>query len=625
MIATKPNDNPVDGNNLSAEDRFIRHKGPVTCVAAVPNSTVAVTSAYDGAVGLFDMSNGSVELLGYHNHLVNRIVVNDAGTKAASCSSDYMIFIWDLRFRRLEQVLRGHSDDVEDFVFVTDKVGISCSRDHRLLIWDLQTGAILRFIDEHEKDVLSVAYHDGKIYSSGDDKTLRQWSLTTGQLISMWGPFEQETDTCTIDPLHKRAILGCDDGFIRIFDIESGSLIHEISAHKSGIKKVAVSPRDGDLLSAAYDRRIRIWDADSLEPKFDLESAQTVWERSLNWSPDGKLILAGTFDGTVLVWNASDGQRIMEIGDQATGNACFNDVAASSGGDFVAVSDNGRIRLGRLTTGEAIWLNETEPAGGRMLMNAATLDDAYGMVVTGAHNHKLHIFDKAGDSLQNEVAVYLGNGPINTVRISHHTRYEEQLFVGCYGGTIFRVTRSGEVAGTIRVHEGAIKSLRLHPAEPFGVSCGADNLLLSWGFEGELLERYLGHTAIIDDVDISPAGERIASTGRDFTLKLYEFFTGKLLYSILLGHRSPKSICYFDEERVIIGDYWGTIIKFDLTTSRVSRRQIASNGISALSRSGENIIACSYDGGVYLVCPDDLRVINKIQAMKQKLAAASIA
>src|SRR5262249_42079706 len=117
---------------------FARHRGPVTGVAMIPGTEDVVTSAYDGAVALFHTASGKVDLLGYHLHLVNRVVVDARGRRAASCSSDYTTCLWNLETRRPERVLRGHSDDVEDFVFVDDELGVSASRDHRILIWNLQ-------------------------------------------------------------------------------------------------------------------------------------------------------------------------------------------------------------------------------------------------------------------------------------------------------------------------------------------------------------------------------------------------------------------------------------------------------------------------------------------------------
>jgi WD40 repeat protein len=610
---------------VTAHDSF-RHRGPVTCVAGIPHARAAVSSGYDGAVGLFDLETRRSELLGYHRHLVNRITVNPQGTRAASSSSDYTICIWDLRARRPALVLRGHSDDVEDFAFIDDETGVSASRDHRVIVWDLKTGAATRVIDEHEKDVLAVAYADGKIYTSGDDMTLRQWSLQTGAMLKKWGPFEQETDTCAIDPLHGRVILGCDDGFIRVFDIETGEPVREFAAHASGIKKVAASPTTGDVLSAAYDQRILVWDAETFGLKAEMEGLPTTWERSLNWSPDGARVLAGTFDGTVVEWDASSGQRLGEIGGAAgeTGNACFNDVSANADGEVVLVSDDGYLRSARLRPDEARWLARVEPASGRMLMNAVTLDDANGLVVAGAHDHKLHIFRKVGGELRDEVEVALGQGPINCVRVAHNPGAAGEIFAACYSGAVVRVTPRGEIKGLIRVHEGAVKALRIHPTKDIGVSCGADNLLLSWSLTGELIERFPGHTAIVDDVDIDPTGEFIASTSRDFTVKVYSLSDGKLRHSVLLGHRSPKSLAFWSSGEVVIGDYWGALIKVELDGGRVTRRTIARNGISSLARSGEHLVAASYDGAAYLVRPEDLTVVRTIRAMTQRLEETSV-
>jgi WD40 repeat protein len=604
-------------------DAFSRHRGPVTCAVGIPNTRKALTSGYDGAVALFDLDSGAVKLLGYHGHLVNRINVNREGTRAASSSSDYTVFIWDLETLTVERVLRGHSDDVEDFAFVDDNLGVSVSRDQRILVWDLSTGAIIRTIEEHDKDVLAVVAHGSSIYTSGDDMTLRQWDLNTGHMLRKWGPFEHETDTCAIDAVLGRAVLGCDDGIIRVFDTRSGELIREIPAHASGIKKVCTSPATGDILSAAYDQRIRIWDALTLDPKTELEKVAVTWERSLNWAPDGQSILAGTFDGTALEWSAATGRLIAELGrgNSARGNACFNE--ASAGANAVAVvSDDGYVRMARLTSSNAEWLAVVEPAAGRILMNAVTLDDESGVVMTGAHNHSLHIFDLAASQLQNEIAIALGEGPINCIRIAHNPGFQGDAFVACYSGAIVRVARCGVIKGRITAHDGAVKALRIHPTLPVGVSGSADGSLIAWDLDGATHRHLAGHTAIVDDVDFSPSGDLIASAGRDFVLKVHRLHDGALVHAIRIGRRSPKSICFVDEATVVIGDYWGDLIRVDLPTSQVSRAQIAENGISSITRSGEYLVATSYDGGIYLVEPLLLKVVNTLRAMTQRVRPA---
>ncbi len=599
---------------------FCHHRGPVTCAVAVPDRPLVVTSAYDGAVALFDLESGQADLIGYHGHLVNHVAVNAAGTKAASSSSDYEIHLWDLRSFERELVLRGHSDDVECFAFAGDDIGVSCSRDHRIIVWDLSTGAIIRIIHEHQKDVISVVCSGGMIFSSGDDMTVRQWDLATGQMIRMWGPFEQEIDTCAVDSVNARVVAGCDDGRIRVFDIATGDLLREIPAHTSGIKKVAVSPVTGDILSAAYDQRIRVWSARDFASIAELDSLPSVWERSLNWSPDGTQVVAGTFDGTVAVWIAADGSRVHPPTSTAEkGNCCFNEVSADSAGGAALVSDDGLIRLVHLSPHSARLVATVEPAGGRVLMNAVTTDDDSRLVVAGAHDHTLHIFRRRADSLEGEVEVRLGEGPLNSIRIARVTGYEHDIFAACYSGAIVRCSPDGDGIHKMRLHDGAVKALRIHHSKPVGVSCSADGAVLSWTLDGRLLDSFPGHTAIADDVDFDPSGRFIASVSRDFTVRVFEFESGRLRNSVAIGHRSPKSVCFWDENTVLVGDYWGALIKVDLIRNHYSKQQIGRNGLSSLSRAAAGVMASCYDGAVYLVSPKDLSVTNTYRAMTQRL------
>jgi hypothetical protein len=53
-------------------------------------------------------------------------------------------------------------------------------------------------------------------------------------------------------------------------------------------------------------------------------------------------------------------------------------------------------------------------------------------------------------------------------------------------------------------------------------------------------------------------------------------------------------------------------------------RHIAKNGISALSRCGEHLVASSYDGALYLVDPVTLELINTLRSMTQRLMPSAL-
>jgi WD40 repeat protein len=203
--------------------------------------------------------------------------------------------------------------------------------------------------------------------------------------------------------------------------------------------------------------------------------------------------------------------------------------------------------------------------------------------------------------------------------VANHAGYDGQAFVACYSGAIVRVDPNGEIVAKIHLHEGAVKALRIHPHQPLAASCSADGALISWTLDGQLHDRYLGHMAIVDDVAIDPGGTHLASVSRDFTLKVYRLADGRMQHSVSLGRRSPKSMCFVDERTVIVGNYWGELIKFDLEAERVTRRTIARNGISSVCSQGSHVIASSYDGALYLVDPVDLGIVGELRAMVQRI------
>ena len=97
-----------------------------------------------------------------------------------------------------------------------------------------------------------------------------------------------------------------------------------------------------------------------------------------------------------------------------------------------------------------------------------------------------------------------------------------------------------------------------------------------------------------------------------------------LLQSLSIGRRSPKAVCFLDPKTVIVTNYWGALIRVDLETEKMLIRPIADNGISAVSKSGNHLVAVSYDGAAYLVRADDLTVVNTLRGMTQRLRPSAM-
>jgi WD40 repeat protein len=72
---------------------------------------------------------------------------------------------------------------------------------------------------------------------------------------------------------------------------------------------VRYSP-DGKLLaSAAADRMVKIWNADTWVEVRTLER-QSDWPQALEWTPDGRRLAVGRYDGTVSIYETGTGKRV---------------------------------------------------------------------------------------------------------------------------------------------------------------------------------------------------------------------------------------------------------------------------------------------------------------------------
>jgi WD40 repeat protein len=78
---------------------------------------------------------------------------------------------------------------------------------------------------------------------------------------------------------------------------------------------VAFSPDGGRLASASWDGTVKVRDLGSRQVIHDL-CAKAGFARCVAFSLDGRYLAAGHHDGTVIVWNASTGSEVCKFKDQ---------------------------------------------------------------------------------------------------------------------------------------------------------------------------------------------------------------------------------------------------------------------------------------------------------------------
>jgi hypothetical protein len=98
----------------------------------------------------------------------------------------------------------------------------------------------------------------------------------------------------------------------------------ELTGHTEPITAVSWHPCDSKIATGAYDGLIKLWDAETGELLHTLERHSAVQQiktqiKTLDWNHDGSQIASGSNDWTVRIWDGSTGELLKTLTGQDSG------------------------------------------------------------------------------------------------------------------------------------------------------------------------------------------------------------------------------------------------------------------------------------------------------------------
>jgi hypothetical protein len=283
---------------------FNGHKGEIKSIAFVPGRREFYTSGFDGKVLKWnlDSKEQTLQVIYSGTEIVEVLSVSpDAGWLACGGLNSVIKMI-PLKDNSIGYELKGHTGKIKSLVFSFDgKYLYSASLDGKVLKWDLAARTSknvstdllqINTIDiSSNGNFLAGVSNDGKVLVWNPEKTTDSFSPETGGKTIKMVRFKPDENMLAI---------GYTDGNVELWDIASKKPISTLKAHTAEVNDIRFNNKYSQMATASKDGSLKIWDTRDLTiPPINFSDNES-FVMVMEFSPDGQLVVSGTYEGTTV-------------------------------------------------------------------------------------------------------------------------------------------------------------------------------------------------------------------------------------------------------------------------------------------------------------------------------------
>ena len=459
----------------------------------------------------------------------------------------------------------------------------------------------LRSFEGHNDSVTSVSFTpDGQnILSGSGDKTIKLWDNNTGRLIHSLKGHTDYVFSIAISPDGRTILSGSADKTLKLWDKDTGQLIRSLEGHTDNVNSVAFSPDGQTILSGSDDNTIKLWDKKTGKLIRSLEG-HTDTVNSVAFSPDGKTILSGSNDKTIKLWDKNTDRLIRSIKGHTDH---VKSVAFSPDGlSILSGSRDKTILLCDKNSGRFI----RSLKGHASSVLAVTFSSDGQTILSGSSDNTIKLWEKHTGRL---IRSFEGHKTTAVAVAFYSVAFSpdgQTILSGSSQNAIeLRDKNTGRLIRSLEGHIDQVNSVSFSLDGQTILSGSHDYTIKLWDRNtGLLIQSLKEHTDHVNSVAFSPDGQTILSGSDDNTIKLWDKNTGRLIRS-LEGHTDNVNSVAFspDGQAILSGSQDYTIKLWDGSTGKLIRsfKGHTSSVVSVtFSPDGQAILSGSMDKTIRL-------------------------
>ncbi|KAF0983564.1 hypothetical protein FDP41_010629 [Naegleria fowleri] len=233
------------------------------------------TGSYDGKARIWTADGQLKAVLDQHKGPIFSLKWNKQGNYLLSGSVDNTAIVWDIETGSVKQQFAHHTAPTLDVDWRNNTSFATCSTDRMIYVYELGTKDPIRTFAGHEDEVNAIRWSpNGSLLAScSDDFTAKIWSFGSSSSSSQKCVFDLKEHTKEIytikwsptgpgtDYPNRNMVLASAsfDATIKLWDPTVGKCLHSLTKHTDPVYSVAFSPDGKYLASGSFDRFLHIW------------------------------------------------------------------------------------------------------------------------------------------------------------------------------------------------------------------------------------------------------------------------------------------------------------------------------------------------------------------------------
>jgi WD40 repeat protein/serine/threonine protein kinase len=384
--------------------------------------------------------------------------------------------------------------------------------------------------------------------------------------------------------------------------------LKSFGAHSKAVLGVAFSPDGKQIITGSWDGTARIWDIASGEQLLSLDprDSHDTGLNAVAFSPDGSRVITGSMDPAAKVWDSISGKPLLALKGGHNAPYAITAVAFSPKGDrIVTGSSDNTARVWDASTGKPL----VTLVGHTNLIRSVAFSPDGNRVATGCG----HAWDDVGDctariwDATNGSLLFNLTGHTGSVHAVTFSPEGNWLLTGSWDGTtrIWDASNGQQLRIMNATPSGPILAAAFSPNGEQVITGSQDQTATLWEVAtGQPLHTYKGHAASIVSVAFSPDGRKIATASGDWmpsaehTAKIWDAQSDQEVLT-LRGHSQINAIaCSPDGQHFVTAESDGIARVWEASRGKELFPLQGHNGVvqsAAFSPDGKKIVTASYD------------------------------